>query len=47
MYNFLIGWLRSRCGGGGAVAAVAHGDKPIRVRDLQQGFPEGPESAAP
>nr|CAD1828435.1 unnamed protein product [Ananas comosus var. bracteatus] len=37
---------RSECGGDCAVAANANGDEPVRVRDLPQGVPAGPEPAA-
>lgn len=38
--------IRSGSGGDSTVAEDANGDEPIRLRDLQQGFSEGPEPAA-
>uniref|UniRef100_A0A453E5I9 Uncharacterized protein n=1 Tax=Aegilops tauschii subsp. strangulata TaxID=200361 RepID=A0A453E5I9_AEGTS len=40
------GKSRPRRGGDRAVAAGADGDEPVRVRDLRQGVPAGPEPAA-
>lgn len=40
-------WSRSRCGSDRVIAENAAGNEQIRVRDLQQGVPARPESAAP
>lgn len=47
VFIFLKWVFRSRCGGDSAVAEDPFGDEPVHMRNLQQGVPEGPESAAP
>lgn len=47
IFHIFGGLFRSRCRGDCSVSEDPFGHKPIRVRNLQQGVPEGSEPAAP